>query len=335
MATDPPYLVDYDGGNHPQTWKETGTLKTSAAPPRRRPATGTPTPTTTRLPRFYRDFSRWRSPRPWGQRPAIYQWFGMLRMAWSKRPGLPTRCKLHQVLSGTRAAPCWGAAGSCGTTSPAPWAGLRGASRRGRAPPAGRGTRRLARRPEGGRRGGPAAASIPLSSRSSSSAARSSGTPSPASSSTSPSAACGTAIIAAQLTGRRCHAIELAPAFVDVAIRRWQAFTGESATLAGDGRTLRDRRRRAGELGWPPLSGSVFAAGHPCSRRPAAGRASTAQSAVAATPVARAGAGRPGAFPVRRAVQRSRNPRRKTSRPPSMSSPACRQAHPRNLWPTA
>ena len=30
MATDPPYLVDYTGGNHPQTWKETGTLKASA-----------------------------------------------------------------------------------------------------------------------------------------------------------------------------------------------------------------------------------------------------------------------------------------------------------------
>ena len=24
MATDPPYLVDYDGGNHPQTWGKDG-----------------------------------------------------------------------------------------------------------------------------------------------------------------------------------------------------------------------------------------------------------------------------------------------------------------------
>ena len=43
MATDPPYLVDYDGGNHPQTWAKTA--RRSA--PRTRPATGTPTPTTT------------------------------------------------------------------------------------------------------------------------------------------------------------------------------------------------------------------------------------------------------------------------------------------------
>ena len=29
MATDPPYLVDYDGGNHPQTWGEDGKCITS------------------------------------------------------------------------------------------------------------------------------------------------------------------------------------------------------------------------------------------------------------------------------------------------------------------
>jgi len=48
----------------------------------------------------------------------------------------------------------------------------------------------------------------------------------------------GTTIIAAEITGRACHAIEVLPAYVDVAIRRWQAFTGQAATLAGDGRTF-------------------------------------------------------------------------------------------------
>ena len=33
----------------------------------------------------------------------------------------------------------------------------------------------------------------------------------------------GTTIIAAEMTGRVCHAIELSPAYVDVAVRRWQA----------------------------------------------------------------------------------------------------------------
>ena len=43
----------------------------------------------------------------------------------------------------------------------------------------------------------------------------------------------GTTIIACEQTGRTCHAVELSPAYVDVAVRRWQAFTGERATLEG------------------------------------------------------------------------------------------------------
>lgn len=48
----------------------------------------------------------------------------------------------------------------------------------------------------------------------------------------------GTTIIAAETTGRACHAMELDPAYVDVAVRRWQAFTGAQATLDGDGRSF-------------------------------------------------------------------------------------------------
>lgn len=48
----------------------------------------------------------------------------------------------------------------------------------------------------------------------------------------------GTTIIAAEMTGRHCYAIELNPAYVDVAVKRWQEFTGQLATLEGDGRTF-------------------------------------------------------------------------------------------------
>jgi DNA modification methylase len=48
----------------------------------------------------------------------------------------------------------------------------------------------------------------------------------------------GTTIIAAEMTGRSCHAIELNPHYVDVAVLRWQAFTGQEATLEGDGRSF-------------------------------------------------------------------------------------------------
>lgn len=50
----------------------------------------------------------------------------------------------------------------------------------------------------------------------------------------------GTTIIASEITGRSCHAVELLPQYVDVAVRRWQAFTGESAKLENDGRSFAD-----------------------------------------------------------------------------------------------
>jgi DNA modification methylase len=48
----------------------------------------------------------------------------------------------------------------------------------------------------------------------------------------------GTTIVAAEMTGRSCFAIEIDPAYVDVAVLRWQAFTGEDATLDQDGRSF-------------------------------------------------------------------------------------------------
>jgi hypothetical protein len=40
------------------------------------------------------------------------------------------------------------------------------------------------------------------------------------------------------MTGRSCFAIEIDPAYVDVAVLRWQAFTGSTATLQGAGRSF-------------------------------------------------------------------------------------------------
>ncbi len=47
----------------------------------------------------------------------------------------------------------------------------------------------------------------------------------------------GPTLIAAEMEGRACHAIELDPVYVDVAVQRWQAFTGEAATLEASGDT--------------------------------------------------------------------------------------------------
>jgi len=39
----------------------------------------------------------------------------------------------------------------------------------------------------------------------------------------------GTAVIAAERLGRRCYALEIEPRYVQVAIERWQGFTGREA----------------------------------------------------------------------------------------------------------
>jgi DNA modification methylase len=52
----------------------------------------------------------------------------------------------------------------------------------------------------------------------------------------------GTTIIAAETCGRHCHAVELDPAYVDVAVLRWQAFTGREAVLEATGTTFAEVR---------------------------------------------------------------------------------------------
>ena len=48
----------------------------------------------------------------------------------------------------------------------------------------------------------------------------------------------GTTIIAAETIGRICYAIDIDPIYVDVAVQRWQAFSGKDATLEDGGRTF-------------------------------------------------------------------------------------------------
>ena len=50
----------------------------------------------------------------------------------------------------------------------------------------------------------------------------------------------GTTVIAAERTGRRCYGLELDPAYVDTAVRRWQRLTGASALHAASGRGFDD-----------------------------------------------------------------------------------------------
>jgi len=59
----------------------------------------------------------------------------------------------------------------------------------------------------------------------------------------------GSQLIAAEQEGRRCRAMEVAPVFVDVAVRRWEKATGKEATLESTGKTFSEtaRERKADE----------------------------------------------------------------------------------------
>jgi len=57
----------------------------------------------------------------------------------------------------------------------------------------------------------------------------------------------GTTIIAAHKCRRKARAIELDPLYVDVAIRRWQVYTGESGTMAVTGETFAEVEERRGD----------------------------------------------------------------------------------------
>lgn len=50
----------------------------------------------------------------------------------------------------------------------------------------------------------------------------------------------GSTLIAAEQTARSARLMELDPRFADVIVRRWEEFTGRTATLQADGRTFRE-----------------------------------------------------------------------------------------------
>jgi DNA modification methylase len=58
----------------------------------------------------------------------------------------------------------------------------------------------------------------------------------------------GTILVAAERTGRKARALEIDPAYVDVAIRRWEQLTGKSATLSTGGSFEEITEQRAVEV---------------------------------------------------------------------------------------
>jgi len=235
MATDPPYLVDYDGGNHPQTWanggkkpgaeKDVGTKHWDAYTDHDSSVT------------FYRDFLSVALKAALSPRPVVYQWFGMMKVdivleAWREVGLLP-----HQVLIWKKSRHVLTRCDFMWDYEPMMYGWLQGERPESRIRPPANATAvweieskiedapgnlhptmkpvELIRRP------------ITYHTK-------------PGGLIYEPFSGSGTAIIAAENTGRACCAMEQSPAFVDAAVTRWEAYTGEAAALEGDGRSFAD-----------------------------------------------------------------------------------------------
>jgi len=47
-------------------------------------------------------------------------------------------------------------------------------------------------------------------------------------------------LIAAELTRRTCYALEIEPAYIDMAVLRWQRLSGQAAVRAADGKRFNE-----------------------------------------------------------------------------------------------
>jgi DNA modification methylase len=216
MATDPPYLVDYDGGNHPASDGNQG----AAGKDKHWDAYVDHEHAVT----FYVDFLNAAQECALAENAAIYQCFAVMRSeivwaAWRESSLLP-----HQVL-------IWRKSRSVLTHSWYLWdyepllLGWREGHKPVLRPPADAAA--VWEIPSGIEDGAagihPTQKPVELIRR-----------PilyhtAPGELLFEPFSGSGTALIAAQMTGRRCYAIELSPAFVDVAVARWERFAGAAA----------------------------------------------------------------------------------------------------------
>ena len=83
MATDPPYLVDYEGGNHPQTWGTDGRPISAEAEDKHWDAYIDHEHSVA----FYRDFLGVALEHALSPDAAVYQWFGHAHAESCSPPG--------------------------------------------------------------------------------------------------------------------------------------------------------------------------------------------------------------------------------------------------------
>jgi DNA modification methylase len=217
MATDPPYLVDYDGGHHPDTYANGG--KWGRATSKGWDAYHDPASATA----FYTDYLRVAVECALSDDPAIYQWHAMMRAdlvfaAWHAAGLLP-----HQVLIWAKSRAVLTYCDYLYDYEPCLYGWIKGHQPRRRPPNDARALWQIDSKIADGEDRHPTIKPVECFRR-----------PIvyhtvPGEIAYEPFAGSGTALIAAQELGRTCYALELEPVFCDVIVSRWERFTGRQA----------------------------------------------------------------------------------------------------------
>jgi DNA modification methylase len=227
MATDPPYLVNYDGGNHPPTWANGG-KQPGAAPDSATKHWDSYVDHDTAV-AFYESFLTVARACALTKTPVIYMCFGMMRAplvfeAWAKAGLL-----LHQVLVWNKSRIVLSRSDYCWNYEPIAYGWIKGARPRvPRRPPANaKAVWEISSAILDGPQEHPTCKPVELVARPIAYHTK------PGELIFEPFSGSGTAIIAAEIAGRRCFALEISPAYCDVTVKRWEAFTSKTATRNG------------------------------------------------------------------------------------------------------
>jgi DNA modification methylase len=210
MATDPPYLVDYRGGNHPQSWANKAEVKDKHWDDYIDPD---------RASDFFASFIRVALQEALTDRPAIYQWHAARRSVLVEQAWLANKLLVHQQIIWKKSRPVLGRQHFMWQHEPCMYGWVQGRI------PALRPPNNATTIWDVNQRGEsdgihPTQKPVELFRRPMEWHTRPGGVI------FEPFSGSGTSIIAAERTGRRCFALEISPAFVDVACRRYQEHTG-------------------------------------------------------------------------------------------------------------
>jgi DNA modification methylase len=212
MPTDPPYLVNYQGGNHPQSWHNQAEVKDTHWDDYQEGDGAT----------FFTDFLRVALAEALTPNPACYQFHASARQALVEQAWRANGLLVHQQLIWVKARAVLTHSHYLWQHEPCFYGWVQGTPP-SRKPPS-NATTVWSIDQQGESQGlHPTQKPVALIRR------MVEYHTAPGEAVYEPFAGSGTALVACEQVGRRCFALELAPAFCDVVVQRWEDLTGQTA----------------------------------------------------------------------------------------------------------